>query len=106
MHGLGARGVGLHEVVEALGELVAGAAVDEFLLDAVELREFAEDGLAAEFAEEVGDVAEGGISGDAAEAVGTSALESDGECREWSGCTCGAIGFNECQQRFVRERRS
>ncbi len=76
MHRLGARGVGLHQVVEALGELIGGAAVDQFLLDAVELRKFGEDGFAAEFAEQIGDIAEGWIGGDAAESVGAAALEA------------------------------
>ena len=86
MHSLGTRRVSLHEVKEALGKLIGGAAVDEFLLDAVKLGEFAEDGLAAEFAEQIGDVAESGIGGDAAETVGTSALQSDGERGERCGC--------------------
>ena len=45
MHGFGARGVSLHQVEEALGEFVGGAAVDELLLDAVKLGKLAEDGL-------------------------------------------------------------
>ena len=60
-------------------EFVIGAAVDEFLLDAVEFRKFAEDGFAAEFAKKVRDVAEGWIGGDTAEPVGAPALETNGE---------------------------
>ena len=55
VHGLGARGVGLHEIEEALGELIGGAAIDQFLLHAVQFRELGEDGLAAESAEQVGE---------------------------------------------------
>ena len=98
MHSFGARRVGLHEVEEPLGEFVGGAAIDEFLLNAVKFREFAEDGFAAEFAEEIGDIAEGGVRGDAAEAIGATAFQSDGKCRERSRRARDAISFNEARE--------
>ena len=95
LHGAGARGVGLHEAGEALGELIGGAAVDELLLDAMQLGKFGEHGFAADADEQIGDVADGGIGGDAAEAVGAAALQADGERGERCGRALGAVGLGQ-----------
>ena len=58
VHGLGARRVSLHQVEEALGKFIGRAAIDEFLLHAVQFRKFAEQGFAAELAEQIGEIAD------------------------------------------------
>ena len=78
-HGFRASGVVAHELDEAVGAGGVGAAVDEVLLHAAELRELGQDGAAAEGGEEVRDVADGGVGGDAGEAIRAAALECDGK---------------------------
>ena len=95
MRGAGALGVVLHEAREALGEFVGGAAVDEFLLRAVQFGELGEDGGSAQAGDDVRDVADCGVCGDAAEAVRTAALHAQGERGERRGGAFDLVGLSE-----------
>src|SRR5579871_1809957 len=101
MHGSCARLIGVHQVVEALCNGVGLAAVDQLLLNAMQLRELAKESAAAQFAEQIGEIAEGGICGDAAEPIRASALQSDGQRRERRRCSRDAVGLNQCRKGLV-----
>src|SRR4029077_6039920 len=82
-NGFRPRGVVAHQLNEAIGHLLARAAVDQFLLDAAKFGEFREDRPAAKRRDNIRCVADGGVRGDAGKTVGAATFQTDTQAGKW-----------------------
>src|SRR5262245_61478960 len=83
---------------EAIADVFAGAAIDEFLFDAAKLWKFGENRAATERGKQNGCMADRRVRGEARKTVGSSALKADTEMGEWRLGTASLVCLHEAQE--------